>query len=163
MCALRCRSGGSGENLLLAVEHRALARYRGRGAGGLFGQRHSAEQEGLRLPPVKLFKKGVMDAGDVADHLLQHPRVEQRIGDVQGAGLGAPGGRGRLAELLDRYGDATVTEAIAEMRSLAARQMRAMIGLMPEGTYRATAIVDSDGVVNEPLTIALAVTNGGER
>lgn len=48
------------------------------------------------------------------------------------------------------------------MRRLAARQMRAMIRLVPEGTYRATAIVDSDGVVNEPLTVALAVTKTGE-
>ncbi len=44
------------------------------------------------------------------------------------------------------------------MRALAARQMRANIALIPEGRYRSTATIDSDGVVNQPLTIALAVT-----
>jgi N-methylhydantoinase B len=71
-------------------------------------------------------------------------------------------GAERLAGLLDRYGDGTVTEAIAEMRRLAARQMRALIGLVPEGSYRAQAMIDSDGVVNTPLTIALTVTRKGD-
>jgi N-methylhydantoinase B len=62
---------------------------------------------------------------------------------------------------MDRYGDATVAEAIAEMRVIAARQMRAELAAIPEGTFRAKAFLDSDGVVNEPLTIALAVTRAG--
>jgi N-methylhydantoinase B len=40
--------------------------------------------------------------------------------------------------------------------------MRANIALIPEGRYEARAYIDSDGVVNEPLTIALAVTRAGE-
>jgi N-methylhydantoinase B len=55
-----------------------------------------------------------------------------------------------------------VAQAIAEMRRLAARQMRAMVGLVPEGSYTSRAYVDSDGVVNEPLTIALTVTRQGD-
>jgi N-methylhydantoinase B len=39
--------------------------------------------------------------------------------------------------------------------------MRAMIALVPDGSYRATAMVDSDGVVDAPLTIALSVTKTG--
>jgi len=71
-------------------------------------------------------------------------------------------GERRLNALLDRYGDATVAEAIDELRARAARQMRAFIAEIPEGTYRATAWIDSDGVVNDPLEIALAVTRRGE-
>ena len=40
--------------------------------------------------------------------------------------------------------------------------MRAHIAAIPDGIYRSEAFVDSDGVVNEPLTIALAVTKAGE-
>ena len=36
-------------------------------------------------------------------------------------------GEQRLTELIDRYGDGVVEEAIAELRSRAARQMRAKI------------------------------------
>lgn len=131
--------------------------------GGFSASATSAEQEGLRLPPVKLFKRGVMDP-ELWQVICSNIRVsEQRIGDVQAQASALLVGAERLAALMDRYGDATVAEAIAEMRSLAARQMRANIGLIPEGSYRATAMIDSDGVVNEPLTIALRVTREGGR
>ncbi len=131
--------------------------------GGFSASATSAEQEGLRLPPVKLFKRGVMDP-ELWQVICSNIRVsEQRIGDVQAQASALLVGAERLAALMDRYGDATVAEAIAEMRSLAARQMRANIGLIPEASYRATAMIDSDGVVNEPLTIALRVTREGGR
>ena len=129
--------------------------------GGFSASAISAEQEGLRLPPVKLFKKGALDQ-EIYQIICSNIRVsEQRIGDVKAQASALLVGAERLAGLLDRYGDATVITAIAEMRRLAARQMRAMIDLVPDGTYHSTAFVDSDGVVNEPLTIALAVTKAG--
>ncbi len=130
--------------------------------GGFSASATSAEQEGLRLPPVKLFKKGVMDA-EIYQIICSNIRVsEQRIGDVKAQSAALLVGAERLAALLDRYGDAVVTQAIAEMRRLAARQMRANIGLIAEGVYRSTAIVDSDGVVFAPLVITLAVTKAGD-
>ncbi|TGD43286.1 methylhydantoinase [Pseudotabrizicola sediminis] len=131
--------------------------------GGFSASAISAEQEGLRIPPVKLFKKGVLDT-EIWQIICSNIRVsDQRIGDVQAQASALLIGAERLAVMLDRYGDATVTEAIAEMRVRAAQQMRAMIGLIADGSYSATAIVDSDGVVNEPLKIAVTVskTAGG--
>jgi N-methylhydantoinase B len=130
--------------------------------GGFSASAISAEQEGLRLPPVKLFKQGVLDA-EIWAIICSNIRVsEQRIGDVKAQASALMVGAERLAALMDRYGDAVVSEAVARMRDLAARQMRAMVALIPEGSYRATAMIDSDGVVNEPLTIALTVTRRGE-
>jgi N-methylhydantoinase B len=126
--------------------------------GGFSASATAAEQEGLRLPPVKLFKKGVLDT-EIWQVICSNIRVsEQRIGDVQAQASALLVGADRLTELLDRYSDATVTAAIAEIRALAATQMRAKIALIPEGHYHAEAFIDSDGVVNEPLTIALNVT-----
>lgn len=130
--------------------------------GGFSASAISAEQEGLRLPPVKLFKRGQMDT-ELWQVICSNIRVsEQRIGDVKAQASALLVGAERLAALMDRYGDETVAQAIAEMRSLAARQMRAMVGLVPEGSYTSRAYVDSDGVVNEPLTIALTVTRQGD-
>ena len=130
--------------------------------GGFSASATSAEQEGLRLPPVKLFKRGVMDT-EIYQIICSNIRVsEQRIGDVKAQASALLVGAARLAALLDRYGDGVVAEAIAEMRVLAARQMRGCIGLIPEGSYTARAYIDSDGVVNEPLTIALCVTRTGD-
>ena len=130
--------------------------------GGFSASATSAEQEGLRLPPVKLFKRGVMDA-EIYQIICSNIRVsEQRIGDVKAQAAALLVGAARLTALLDRYGQSDVTKAIAEMRVLAARQMRTNISLIAEGTYSARAFIDSDGVVNEPLTIALQVTRAGD-
>ena len=130
--------------------------------GGFSASAISAEQEGLRLPPVKLFKRGVMDT-EIYQIICSNIRVsEQRIGDVKAQASALLVGAVRLTALLDRYGDSDVTTAIAEMRELAARQMRTNIALIAEGTYSARAYIDSDGVVNEPLTIALQVIREGD-
>lgn len=131
--------------------------------GGFSASAISAEQEGLRLPPVKLFKRGQMD-DELWQVICSNIRVsEQRIGDVKAQAAALLVGAERLSSILDRYGDQTVREAIAEMRRLAARQMEANVRLIPEGRWEGRAIVDSDGVVMEPLTIALAVTRQGDR
>ena len=130
--------------------------------GGFSASAISAEQEGLRLPPVKLFKRGVLDR-EIWQIICSNIRVaDQRIGDVNAQASALIVGAERLGLLLDRYGDATVAAAIAEMRAIAARQMRAHLAAVPDGRYVARAIVDSDGVVNEPLVIALSLEKAGE-
>jgi len=130
--------------------------------GGFSASATSVEQEGLRLPPVKLFKRGAMDP-EIHAIIASNIRVaDQRIGDIKAQAAALMVGQDRLYELLDRYGDKTVTESIAELRRRAAEQMRARIAEMPDGVYRSKAFVDSDGVVNEPLTIALAIEKSGD-
>lgn len=130
--------------------------------GGFSASAISAEQEGLRLPPVKLFKRGEMDR-EIWDIIRSNIRVsDQRIGDVKAQASALLVGAERLTMLLDRYTDSTVADAIAEMRQRAAGQMRKLIGLIPDGVFTAKAMIDSDGVVNEPLTIALSVQRRGD-
>ena len=126
--------------------------------GGFSASATAVEQEGLRLPPVRLFKQGVLDA-EIYAIICSNIRVaDQRIGDVKAQAAALIVGEERLGALLDRYGDDTVTAAIAELRQRAARQMRSFIKDIPQGTHRSVAWVDSDGVINEPLAIRLAVT-----
>jgi len=130
--------------------------------GGFSASATAVEQEGLRLPPVKLFKRGEMDR-EIYAIICSNIRVaEQRIGDVRAQASALNVGEERLGQLLDRYGDDTVRAAIAELRARAAQQMRARIAEIPDGVYRSQAIVDSDGVVNEPLEINLAITKAGD-
>ncbi|MDK3018716.1 hydantoinase B/oxoprolinase family protein [Pseudodonghicola flavimaris] len=131
--------------------------------GGFSASATAVEQEGLRLPPVRLFKQGELDQ-EIYAIICSNIRVaDQRIGDVKAQAAALLVGEERLNALLDRYGDDTVSEAIGELRRRAATQMRAFIADIPEGRYEATALIDSDGVVNEPLTIRLAVTRVEDR
>ncbi|MDF2234696.1 hydantoinase B/oxoprolinase family protein [Albimonas sp. CAU 1670] len=130
--------------------------------GGFSASATAVEQEGLRLPPVRLFKKGVLDP-EIYAIICSNIRVsEQRIGDVKAQAAALQVGADRLEKLLDRYGDATVEAAIAELRRRAAAQMRVHVREIPEGRWEGLAHVDSDGVVNEPLEIRCAVERQGD-
>jgi N-methylhydantoinase B len=125
--------------------------------GGFSAHATEVEQEGLRLPPVKLFKRGVLDA-EILSIIQSNIRVaEQRIGDIKAQAAALLVGEDRLAALLARHGAATLAEAIGRIRDLSAERMRAELRRIPDGSYSAEAFVDSDGVVNEPLRIALTV------
>lgn len=131
--------------------------------GGFSASATSVEQEGLRLPPVRLFKQGRLDE-EIYAIICSNIRVaDQRIGDVKAQAAALMVGEKRLNEILDRYGDDTVSAAIVELRRRAAIQMRSCISRIADGTYHSLAYVDSDGVVNEPLEIRLAVTKSKDR
>src|SRR6056297_4065841 len=126
--------------------------------GGFSASATAVEQEGLRLPPVKLFKRCEMDQ-EIYSIICSNIRVaDQRIGDVKAQAAALDLGAERMDALLDRYGTATVRQAIAELRSRAATQMRTFVSEIPLGPHSATAWIDSDGVVDEPLAIHLTVS-----
>ena len=130
--------------------------------GGFSAKATEVEQEGLRLPPVKLFKRGAMDR-EILSIIQSNIRVaDQRIGDIKAQAAALHVGAARLEGLIARHGAARLGEAIGLIRARAATLMRAHIKTIPEGEYAAEAFVDSDGVVNEPLRIALKVTRRGE-
>src|SRR5580698_9404717 len=130
--------------------------------GGFSASATEVEQEGLRLPPVKFWKKGVMDQ-EILSIILSNIRIaDQRIGDIKAQAAALTTGEVRLTALIDRYGADVVRQAIAEMRNRAERQMRAKIAAIPDGVYEGTSQIDSDGVVDQPLTIRMKITKKGE-
>ncbi|NKE44312.1 methylhydantoinase [Roseomonas frigidaquae] len=130
--------------------------------GGFSAHATEVEQEGLRLPPVKLFKKGVLDR-EILSIIQSNIRVaDQRIGDIKAQAAALLVGEARLSEMVSRYGLATLREAIAGIRARAAERMLAEIRRIPDGVYVSETFVDSDGVVDAPLRIALTVTRQGD-
>ncbi|AWN46021.1 methylhydantoinase [Methylobacterium terrae] len=130
--------------------------------GGFSAHATEVEQEGLRLPPVKLFKRGTMDPEIVAIISSNIRVADQRIGDIKAQAAALMVGESRLADLLAKVGRETLDAAIREIRARSAERMRAEIRQIPDGTYTSEAFVDSDGVVNEPLRIALTMTKAGD-
>jgi len=123
--------------------------------GGFSANATAVEQEGLRIPPVKLFKQGEMDK-EIYSIICSNIRVaDQRIGDVKAQAAALLVGQERLTQLIDRYSITVITSAIAELRQRAAQQMRQKLTEIADGEYSGTAYVDSDGVVDEPLTIQI--------
>ena len=125
--------------------------------GGFSAHATEVEQEGLRLPPVKLFKRGVMDQ-EILAIIQSNIRVaDQRIGDIKAQAAALKVGERRLSDMLDRYSLPVMRAAWAELEVRASTLMRSHIAAIPDGRYEGEAFVDSDGVVNTPLRIALAI------
>ena len=109
------------------------------------------------MPPVKLYKAGILDE-EIQAIILSNIRVAgETIGDIKAQVAALWVGERRLTALLDRYGRDLVEASIVEMRQRAAKQMRASIAHIADGQYHGVSWVDSDGVVDEPLKIDLSI------
>jgi N-methylhydantoinase B len=129
--------------------------------GGFNSTATEIHQEGLRIPPVKLVRGGRMDRELVAMVLANIRVAEERIGDIKAQIAALSTGARRLTMLLDRYGRETVEGAIAELEVRSERMMRAHIAGIPDGTYAASAFMDSDGIVDEPLEVHVTIQIAG--
>ena len=123
--------------------------------GGFNVRATSILAEGVRIPPLLLMKNGVMQEG-VLKLLLANMRVpEERLGDLKAQLAGLNIGDQRLTELLDKYGKDHVAQHVEELKHRSERQMRAYIGAMPDGRYSFETCLDSDGIVLQPINIAV--------
>jgi N-methylhydantoinase B len=122
-----------------------------------------SHQEGVRFPPVKLIRAGVMQQ-DILDILAANSRVPQsNWGDLNGQLNALDLGERRLVELLDDHGDDAVAEAFTLLMDRAEALMEAEIAALPDGSYAFEDFLDNDGVVDEPLRIALVMRIEGGR
>jgi N-methylhydantoinase B len=119
-------------------------------------------QEGMLIPPVKLFAAGNMRS-DIVDIVTANSRLpNSAYGDLNGQISALDLGVRRLATLLDEYGDVTVANALTQLRERAGKLMRASIAELKDGVYSAEDFLDNDGIVDMPLKIALDLTVSGE-
>jgi len=120
-------------------------------------------QEGMLIPPVKLFDKGEYRQ-DVVDILSANSRLPLSLyGDLNGQINALDLGMQRMEGILAEYGDETIAEALNALKARAATLMRAEISDLPNGTVSAEDWLDNDGIKDEPLKIALDLTIDGDR
>ena len=120
-------------------------------------------QEGMLIPPVKLYDRGVYRT-DIVDILSANSRLPLSLyGDLNGQINALDLGEKRMNALLDEYGDATIGACLSELKDRAAELMRAQIRALPDGTVSAEDFLDNDGIVDEPLKIALDLTIDGDQ
>ena len=119
-------------------------------------------QEGMLIPPVKLFVKGELRP-DIIEILKANSRLPGSLyGDLNGQINALDLGDRRLSALLDEYGDDTVTQGFDELKTRAAKLMRSHVAEFPDGVYRCDDWLDNDGIVDAPLAIALDLEIAGE-
>ncbi|MCY3995716.1 MAG: hydantoinase B/oxoprolinase family protein [Rhodobacter sp.] len=120
-------------------------------------------QEGMLIPPVRLYDRGEFRQ-DVVDILSANSRLPLSLyGDLNGQINALDLGERRIRQLLEEYGTDTSSAVLATLKERAAKIMRARIRALPSGTVSAEDWLDNDGITDEPLRIALDLTIKGDR
>ena len=120
-------------------------------------------QEGLIIPPVKLYSSGELNR-DVLELLLANVRTPQeRLGDLQAQIAANQRGAARLLELANRYSLKAVTLYMAKLQAYSERMMRNLLRKLPDGNYHFLDYLDDDGVSEEPIPIQVTVIKEGDQ
>jgi N-methylhydantoinase B len=134
--------------------------------GGAVGSRmpsavHIA-QEGLRLPPVKVYARGKV-VKEIRDIIGSNTRVPlQNLGDLEAHRAALLIADREMNKLTKRYGIDVVLECMEEYISYTERRTRAAILKIPDGVYNATDYIDCDGVTGDPHYIHVTLTISGD-
>ncbi|MFN8633186.1 MAG: hydantoinase B/oxoprolinase family protein [Chloroflexota bacterium] len=134
----------------------------GRVAGGNASDSTEIYQEGLRLPPIKLYDAGKPNQA-VFEIIAKNVRVpENLLGDLRAQLSAIHIGERGLYELVERWGKERLLEALTDLMAYTERLARAEIAQWPDGRYEFTDYIDDDGMDPDPIPIAVAVTVAGD-
>lgn len=115
-------------------------------------------QEGMLIPPVKLFEAGVMKQ-DIVDILSANSRLPNSLyGDLNGQINALDLGQERLHALLDEYSEDTILDALSALRGRAEQMMREHLLQFGSNKLHVEDYLDNDGVTDTALKLALDMT-----
>ena len=115
-------------------------------------------QEGLLLPPVKIYARGVFN-DDLERLILANSRQPDLVrGDMHAQMAATQMGAQRIRATCEQFGVTAVTEAFAALLAGAAAELRAAIKALPDGEASAEGFMDNDGVeLDRPVRFAVTV------
>jgi len=135
----------------------------GRVAGGNACDNTEIYQEGLIIPPLKLYANGELNRA-VWRILEKNVRVPDKVlGDVQALLAAVRFGERDLLRLVDDYGLEELKSYMTDILDTTERLTRAEIELLPQGEWEFTDYIDNDGIDPKPIAIHAKVKiKGGE-
>ena len=130
----------------------------GRSPGSISTDARDVFEEGLMIPPLKLYRRGEL-VPEILRMIEANIRVpEKTLGDIR-AEIGAVTvGERRYLELVERYGRDELAGIVAAVLDHSEALMREDLARLPDGSYSAEGFMDSDGIADEPVRIFVTVT-----
>jgi N-methylhydantoinase B len=120
-------------------------------------------QEGLRVPPVRIFSDGQLNE-DVICFLRANVRVpDQNWGDLKAQLASVNIGERKMIEVIDRFGLEDFKSGVTAMLDYAHAQARNVIRSIPNGEYFFADYADEDGSTPNPCRVALTLRVFDER
>lgn len=132
--------------------------------GVLGGTTQDIYSEGLQVPIVKIFKRGVQD-DEITRIIETNVRFSDlAMGDLRAQVAAVRTGERRLGELVERYGADVVTRSFGLMYERSERLARQAVAAIPDGEYVAETEMDDDGVdLGRPVPIKVRVVVAGDQ
>ena len=135
----------------------------GMAPGSMAGGMSEIYQEGLRIPVVKLFRRGELQE-DLFELLLLNVRIpEERRGDYYAQIASCRLGRRRLLEAYETYSVNTINAAFQDIVSRTEQRMREAVASIPDGTYTFEDMMDDDGLGTVDIPIKVKIDVAGDR
>ena len=135
----------------------------GAARGSMSGGMSEIYQEGLRIPVMRLYRRGELDT-ELLDLLLLNMRLpNERRGDLNAQIAACRLGVARMQQLFARYGAGVVESAFCQILARTTTRMRAGINLIPDGSYDFEDVLDDDGLKVQDVKFALSIRKRGER
>lgn len=120
-------------------------------------------QEGLRIPTLKLYERGIPNEAIFAI-VEKNVRVPEKVlGDLRAEIAAATIGEREYQQLAQRYGAATLRAYVAELLDLSERLAREEIRRLPKGTFAFTSHIDGDSIESGPVVFRVALTIEDEK
>ena len=119
-------------------------------------------QEGLRLPPLRLFSADGPDREKIDLVLANLRGHEEREGDIFAQYAADDVAARRFAELAGRYGADTLRACFDRLHAESEARMRAALRGLPDGTWEGEDWLDDDGVDDRPIRIKVRITIKGD-
>jgi len=114
-------------------------------------------QEGLRIPPIRLYRAGELQS-DVQELILLNCQVpRERLSDLRAQMAANRLGVQRMQALCGKYGTDTVLAVGDALQDYAERKMRAGIAALPDGTYRFADTYDNPEL-GRALPVSVEIT-----
>ena len=120
-------------------------------------------QEGLQIPILKLYDRGVLNQ-TLIDILARNVRVPDTVlGDLRAQEAACRIADRGMRELADRYGVAELEACFDALLDYSEREARRTIAAIPDGVYSFTDYLDDDGIhPNQPVKVMVTLTIAGE-
>jgi len=120
-------------------------------------------QEGLQIPPTKLFRKGELNE-ELLGLILANCRIpEQNWGDMKALLAALTVAERRLQEVLAQYGEDTVREVIPALLEYGERRARQIFEAIPDGRYEFWDYLEGELFARHDVRIKVAVTVKGSQ
>ncbi len=134
----------------------------GRFPGGMGVACAELYEEGVRIPGIKLFEKGVVNQS-LLDLLAANVRApDDLLGDIEAQAAACRQGAAGIRDILERHTLPVFETCNAALRSYSERAMRACIAPIPDGRYVCEDLFEDDGLGGEGVRLRLALEIMGD-